>query len=388
MKNKTKLLSEVAVSSAPKLKSTRNSLFGAESKSFAAECRLYDSLKNSVPVIGGAVSKIVRLTGGFKVRCKNKNDEEKLSSFLNNVSVGGNMTGIDSFCSIFLNQLLTYGTAVGEIVPCKNLRSFTLFNGELSDVVFKRSSCDKMKIDIYTAANGTEQLIQNDSTILLSVLDPDAGQLSGNSLLKGLPFVSSVLLQIFETMGNNWERIGNLRYAVTYRPQNDAMDKAYAKERAMQIAEGWSSAMKTGGEVKDFISVGDVDIKVIGADNQIIDSEVPVRQMLEQILAKTGLPPFLLGLNWSTTERMAQQQTDMLTSELWHYRRIITPIILKICKTFLRMNSLCDECEVEWDEISLLDETENAKARYYNAQADKYLAEAENLGKEKTLDVE
>ena len=105
MKNKTKLLSEVAVSSAPKLKSTRNSLFGAESKSFAAECRLYDSLKNSVPVIGGAVSKIVRLTGGFNVRCKNKNDEEKLSSFLNNVYLGGNMTGIDSFCSIFLNQL-------------------------------------------------------------------------------------------------------------------------------------------------------------------------------------------------------------------------------------------------------------------------------------------
>ena len=157
------------------------------------------------------------------------------------------------------------------------------------------------------------------------------------------------------------------------------MDKAYAKERAMQIARGWSDAMKSGNEVKDFIAVGDVDIRVIGADNQILDSEIPVRQLLEQIVAKTGLPPFMLGLNWSTSERMAQQQTDLLTSELWHYRRILTPVIEKICRMFLRMNGFSCDCNVEWDDISLLDETEQAKALYYNAQAEKYMAEASAL---------
>lgn len=54
----------------------------------------------------------------------------------------------------------------------------------------------------------------------------------------------------------------------------------------MQVAKEWSEAMQTGGAVKDFVAVGDVQIKVIGADNQILDSEVPVRQMLEQIVAK------------------------------------------------------------------------------------------------------
>ena len=33
---------------------------------------------------------------------------------------------------------------------------------------------------------------------------------------------------------------------------------------------------------------------------------------LEQLVTKTGLPPFLLGLNWSTTERMSTQQADIL----------------------------------------------------------------------------
>ena len=47
------------------------------------------------------------------------------------------------------------------------------------------------------------------------------------------------------------------------------------------------------GRVRDFVAVGDVEIKAIGADEQILDSEVPIRQILEQVVAKTGIPPFM-----------------------------------------------------------------------------------------------
>ena len=53
--------------------------------------------------------------------------------------------------------------------------------------------------------------------------------------------------------------------------------------------------------VKDFVAVGDVSVKVIGADNAVLDSEIPVRQLLEQIVSKLSIPPFLLGLQWSST---------------------------------------------------------------------------------------
>lgn len=79
---------------------------------------------------------------------------------------------------------------------------------------------------------------------LLSVLDPQPGALTGTSLLKGLPFVSSVLLKIFESIGANWERVGNLRFAVTYNPKNDAIDRAYAKDRALQVAKEWGEARR------------------------------------------------------------------------------------------------------------------------------------------------
>ncbi len=380
-RKKEKTYSQVAVAGVPQTASQSLSSVFNDTKSFYAERQLYESLKNSVPVIDGAISKIVRLTGGFNVSCSDKKYEKQLSEFLAGVNVGGNLVGINAFTDMFLNQLLTYGTAVGEMVMNRDNRSFSLYNGELNDIVLERNKNDPMQIDICTLASGAPVPVKNSQTVLLSVLDPDAGKLHGNSLLKGLPFVSSVLMQIFQSVGANWERMGNLRYAVTYRPQNDALEKAYARDRAQQIAKGWSEAMKSGGEIKDFIAVGDVDIKVIGADNQILDSEVPVRQLMEQIVAKTGLPPFLLGLNWSTTERMAEQQTDMLTSELYHYRRILTPVLLKICNMYLRMNGCNAKCTVEWDDISLLDETQQAQARYYNAQAEKYFAEAEALGK-------
>ncbi len=209
--------------------------------------------------------------------------------------------------------------------------------------------------------------------LLVCALRPVPDALYGTSLLHGLPFVSGILLKIFAATGENWDRLGNVRFAVTYKPQNDAMDRAYAKERAMQVAKAWSEAMQPGTGARDFVSVGDVSIRVIGADCPIPDSEVPVRQMLEQILAKTGLPPFLLGLTWSSTERMSAQQADLLTSELESYRALLTPVLHKILRTFLRLSGFADEPQIEWNDVTLQDEVELARARLYDAQAKQLL---------------
>ena len=117
------------------------------------------------------------------------------------------------------------------------------------------------------------------------------------------------------------------------------------------------------------MAVGDVSIQAIGADNQILDSDVPVRQMLEQIVAKLGVPPFLLGLSWSSTERMSSQQADMLTSELDAYRRVLTPVVRKICRTWLALEGLDTQCQIQWDQITMQDEVDHANARYLTARA-------------------
>lgn len=93
----------------------------------------------------------------------------------------------------------------------------------------------------------------------------------------------------------------------------------------------------------------------IGADNQVLDSEVPVRQILEQLVARTGIPPFLLGLSWSSTERMSTQQADMMTSELTAIRRGLEPVVERICELWLALHGFDRRVTVDWEDINLQD---------------------------------
>lgn len=334
--------------------------------------KLYKALREAVPVIDAAIFKTVRLTGGFRVECENGAAQKAVDNFVSGVSVGGNRQGLSAFIETYFEQLLTYGTAVGELITNTEGIPCALFNAPLDGIELKRHK-NGFDVEVFVRNGAQTVKAPRQDLCLLSVLNPEPGALTGNSLLKGLPFVSSVLLKIYESIGANWERIGNLRFAVTYNPKNDAVDRAYAKDRAMQVAREWGEAMQSGSEIRDFVAVGDVQIKVIGADNQILDSDVPVRQMLEQIVAKTGLPPFMLGLSWSSTERMSTQQADVLTSELEAYRRILTPVIKKICTMYLRSNGFASSAKVVWDDITLQDEVEQSRAMLYRAQAEKIM---------------
>lgn len=338
----------------------------------APEMKLYEAIREGVPIIDSAILKTVRLVGGFQVVCNRPNVQSLLDRFVRDVNVGGTSQGLEGFISFYLDQLLTYGNAIGEIVLSDDLSEVLgLYHAGISNIQIKHGSTP-MDVDFYIQDYGGKlQKVQNKNLILFTALNPKAGEVTGISILRSLPFVTSILFKIYHSIGQNFERVGNIRYAVTYKPTGDIVDKAYAKERAQMIAKEWSEGMRASadGQVKDFITVGDVNIKVIGADNQIIDTNIPVRHMMEQILSKMGIPPFLLGLSWSTTERMSQQQTDILTTELEYYRRLLTPIILKICSTYLRIHGIDEPLSIKWNTINLKDEVEQAQARLYLAQA-------------------
>ena len=334
--------------------------------SMIAHPELYRHLREAVPIIDTAIYKLVRLTGGFSVKSKNGSNQNDLDDFVNSINVNGTGVGLQHFIDIYFEQLLTYGTSLGEIVTDGN-SIHSLYNVPTRNICLKRNPNVFNEILVCSPDNNGMP-IRFQELAVFSALNPDAGSITGNSILKGLPFVSSILLKIYNSIGQNWDRAGNIRYAVTYNPGSDMLDRAYAKERATQIATEWANAMK-GSSVKDFVAVGDVQIKVIGADNQILDSEIPVKQLLEQIVAKLSIPPFMLGLSWSTTERMSSQQADALTTELSSYRRILTPVIEKICNMYLRFCGNSSGIEVVWDDITLQDSVEQAKAELYKAQA-------------------
>lgn len=352
------------------------------------ETKLYRAMREAIPVIDAALYKIQRLIGGFRLTCDNPRAERDLNQFARQVRVGSSMTGLEHFICSYLDSLLLCGNAVGEIVlSADRQRIAGLYNASFSDVLIREGD-DPMQVEVCRAELGKPQPVEFPQLILYTALHPEAGSVTGTSILRSLPFVSSILLKIYHAVGQNFDRVGNIRFAVTYKPSSDGLDRAYAKERAQQIAREWADGMAASraGDIRDFVAVGDVDIKVIGADNQMIDCEIPARQMLEQIVAKLSLPPFMLGLSWSTTERMSQQQADVLANELGYYRRLLNPVIQKIATAYLRMEGYSDIPSVEWDTLNFQDAIYAAQSRLYNAQAEKI--ELENGTKPEEIPVD
>jgi len=263
---------------------------------------------------------------------------------------------------------------VGEIVLDGGRREIAaLLCGNAAEVEIREGETPLDFVICGRGRDGRMEPLPWQRLLLFTPFQPEAGAPYGVSLLRSMPFLTELLMKIYAAMGANWDRVGNVRFAVVCRPGADGVDQNRAQERSRQIAQEWSAAMAEGkcGRVRDFVAVGDVDIKVIGADNQILDSEVPVRQLLEQMVARTGIPPFLLGLSWSTTERMSTQQADMMTSELTAIRRSLEPVVERICELWLRLHGYGGGVRVEWDDINLQDEVEEAKSALYLEQARK-----------------
>ncbi len=342
------------------------------------EAALYRAIREAVPIVDAAVIKLVRLCGGLSVRTGEPAAQEGMDEFLRTVDTGRGQRGIQSFLDKYLDSMFTCGRGVGEMVLDRQGREIAALLCAPPEQVEIREGSIPLHFQLCGRdEQGDLKPLPRQELLLFTPFQPDTDNPYGVSLLRSMPFLTEILLKIYQAMGQNWERMGNVRFAVICKPgEGDQLD---AQERCRQIASEWSAAMQAGrqGSVRDFVAVGDVEVKVIGADNQVLDSEVPVRQILEHLIARTGIPPFMLGLSWSSTERMSIQQADMLSSEICAIRRSLEPVVERICRLWLRLHGYSAKLEVEWDSIDLHDAVEEAKAELYQAQAERMRLETE-----------
>ena len=342
------------------------------------EARLYRAVREAVPVVDAAVYKLIRMTGGVTAFCESPEAERELREFLRTVPAGRGQFGVNAFLEGYLDELLTCGAAVGEMVPAAGNRDIAaLLCGRVEEIALREGEHPLEFLICGPDEHGRMEPLPYQDLLLFTPLNPEAESPYGVSLLRSLPFLAEILTKIYHAIGVNWERCGNVRFAVTCSDGG-----GNAAERGRVLAEEWSRAMRDTGSVRDFVAVGDVGIQVIGADAPVLDSQVPVRQILEQIVAKTGIPPFMLGLNWSSTERMSSQQADMLTTEITAIRRTLTPAVERICRLWLRMHGYTCGFEVVWDDINLQDQVEEARAALYREQARKLRIENNRMERE------
>ena len=79
-----------------------------------AQRRLFEQIRQAVPLVDAAIGKIIRLVGDFELECSNRQAQEELRRWCSQVPVDAGGSGLRQFLHSYLDDLLTYGKLLPE----------------------------------------------------------------------------------------------------------------------------------------------------------------------------------------------------------------------------------------------------------------------------------
>lgn len=339
----------------------------------AQNLRIYEQLIETIPMLYRAITCIVQLVGVPVIEAED-DVKAQIDEWMGGVLVNRIATGFNSWFSCWLADMLLYGRAHAELILPISRDDIYGIQELHSRTIDLRPNPDKYSIDIVQilAMRGMFQTL-NKRLIVTAVNDLRNDLPHGNSLLFGLPFVAEILTAIFKDTKRIWERFGTPTYHIRYMPPKDFPDPTGARGQSYVSAlmNYWNTMMKNraNGDLQDFATAGDIEVRVIGAEGAAMEITKPVREILSQMCAKTGLPPFLLGMQWQTTEAMSSVEGGLLSEMIEQIRGHVTPEIAYMIKLRQLLAGNKPEFTITWRAPTLIDLIETARGELFQSKA-------------------
>ena len=159
------------------------------------ETRLYRAVREAVPVVDAAIYKLIRMTGGVTAVCGDPAAERGLREFLRTVPAGRGQYGLEAFLDGYMDSLLTCGRAIGEIVPAAGNRDIAaVLWGRTEDIEIREGDNPLTFTICGPDERGRMGPLPYQDLLLFTALDPEADNPYGVSLLRGLPFLTDILM--------------------------------------------------------------------------------------------------------------------------------------------------------------------------------------------------
>lgn len=336
-------------------------------------------LRESIPVVDGAINRLVALDGHIVVKGENEALVEEIKEFLYNVKVNDFQKGIHAFQQCLTSEAHEQGFALGEFALSKKRDDIIgLRVADSKFIKFQPTEKGELEIIQKLPSEPKERTLKPE-TLMYFGMNNENQNPYGVPMMRSCEFVSQTIHTIQSAIKNNWERFGDPSYSITYKTSKK--DGTDLEKRRKTLADDFANAIKAkrDGKSADFIRAIDIsseiDIKVIGADGQILEMEVPMRHLIEQIVAKTGLPAWMLGLHWSTTEGLSDAEAEMVLADVETRRAGKLPLIYNLVRTLLAVRGRPwkkGDWSLEWAGSNLRDVVKQAQARFLHAQADMY----------------
>ncbi|NOQ51721.1 MAG: hypothetical protein GQ578_05850 [Desulfuromonadaceae bacterium] len=387
----------------------------------------YEALREGIPVIDAAIRRLISLNGTIKIIGDKPALVKELEDFCLNVPVNDKQKGIHAFLENASNETFEQGFSISEFIVSSDMKDIDgLRVADSKDIIFRRNA--ENQLDTWYRHSGQptgNRIITNPATLVERILTAQFNQsvliggmweeklYPGNkiyfsinnentnpygvSLMRSMEFCAKLLATMQNSLGNVWERFGDPSYHVNYGLTKRSLSGDTLEERRQKIATDFATAItaKRNGKSADFVTALNADdkmeITVIGADNQVLEMEIPVRHVLEQIVSKTGLPSWMLGIYWSSTERMATLEVETILQDAKIRQLAMLPEFIRLFSTYLKLrghtwNSITTDIKKpgDWGIIfetpNLRDMVAQAQARFLNAQADMMGGEQETTG--------
>lgn len=336
---------------------------------------LFENLVKTVPVINAALERIVQMVGCPRLESEDTNALAEFDDWAMNLRVNRTQTGFEpGFATWALDHLL-YGRAHCEVILRADLRDVYALQELHPRTIELRPKTRGYGVE-YVQNLGVfgSEIPLKPELLLTAVHDLRNDSPHGNSLLMGLEFMAEIWGKILVAQRNIFERYGEPIVHVRYLPGENESDPTGSK--GLSVANSAASVhdqimrSRSEGKIRSVATSGNVEFRIIGAEGEVLSIEVPERRIMEQIVAKTGIPPFLLGLQWATTERMSQVQAQLLSKLVDAIRGHLAPEVSYLFRLRQALIGRPFDFTLTWDAPSLVDEMQQAQADKMNAEAD------------------
>lgn len=337
----------------------------------------FEFLIESVPICGAAINKLVTLDGIPIVTGNNQKLVDEIKEWMQHVPVNDIQKGLQAFHQGISREAFEQGFSFGEFITDK--KRTDIIGLRVADSKFIKFSRDDTGLRVYQRADNDNQDRElNQANLIYFSVNNENTNPYGTPVLRGCEFVSKIITTIYQATANTWTRFGDPPYSIIYKTSRK--DGADLDSRRKTIAEELNAAAraKALGKSVDFVRAIDKDsdiiISVLGADNSLIlDMDVPMKYLVQDICGITGLPAWMLGYSFSTTERRATFEAEMVLADVAvrqqakaaSFERLIRSLLLLRGRTWKQ-----GDWQIEWKQVNLHDMVAQAQARFLNAQAD------------------
>lgn len=348
-----------------------------------------DKIVKAIPYVDVGLRKYCRLCGGFRVRSEDQRAQDQINRWLGHpdengapkadevVSVDWVQRGAESFLMRHLRSMFQYGKGLGEIALDGSGRDVWQLLNVPSRSVCLRFEGGNLE---YGQKNslGFVRWFDRQDLFLYNVNDPEGDDPHGTSMLRSAPWLANIALSIENAVRQLWQRLGAPPQVIDLKLPESTIGMSDDRVAAIEslIRSAWKKAALDrfqGDGIRDFTSAhhGDLSVKTVGSDVHELNLQESLRAIMEQVAATTELPPFMLGIQWATTERLSDNQADAIAESVEATRYEVQPDLLHMCEVYAELKGLqADSLSPDWSDVSLKNRKDQAQADYMEAQAE------------------